>query len=372
MAAATYGSPAVAASAVAVSDAGAGAVPASAASRRMAAARSELMIRSYGLTALRSATGSHPSRSSFGALTSWSSDLNVTPCGPSRVASSKSSLLSATAGVARRVVAARSRASSSVFLPATTASTVSRVVLEAQLASGRPALSAPEISVLIRAPRSSLQLRARSPRPPRFRGRSTNVALAQARLLEVQVALDQALDILGDLALVAQPEHRRALGLDQLAPQVGVAQALVVDGVGRLLATEDRDALAKARAVEVAQPPQRLVARALLVFELVKPVERRLRRLQARDRLLRAPLARARQLQGADQPGQRQPLADECHEDHHEGEEDHLRAVVDARGDRERGRQRDRPAHPAPADDEALAQRQPRRERRQREDDPHD
>src|SRR4051794_12020133 len=111
-------------------------------------------------------------------------------------------------------------------------------------------------------------------------------ASAQARLLEVEVALDQALDVLRDLALVAQPEHRGALGLDQLTAQVGVAQPLLVDRLGRRVAAEDRHALAEAGAVEVAQPAQRLLAGALLLLELVEPVERRLRGLQARDRLL--------------------------------------------------------------------------------------
>ncbi len=50
----------------------------------------------------------------------------------------------------------------------------------------------------------------------------------EPRLFEVEVALDQPLDVLGDLALVAQPEHRRPLGLDQVAPHVPVAQPLLL------------------------------------------------------------------------------------------------------------------------------------------------
>ena len=49
----------------------------------------------------------------------------------------------------------------------------------------------------------------------------------EPRLFEVEVALDQPLDVLADLALVAQAEHRGALGLDQVAAHVAVAQPLL-------------------------------------------------------------------------------------------------------------------------------------------------
>src|SRR4051794_22141686 len=168
-----------------------------------------------------------------------------------------------------------------------------------------------------------------SPRPER-RGARTAPArrstcgarsatrLPEPRLFEVEIALDQPLDVLADLALVAQPEHGGALGADQLAPQVAVAQALLVDRLRRLLAADDGHTLAKARAVEVPEAPQRLLADAVLVLELVEPVERGLGSLQARDRLLGTPLARAGDTQRADQRRQRQALADERHQDHDE------------------------------------------------------
>ena len=77
----------------------------------------------------------------------------------------------------------------------------------------------------------------------------------KAGLFEVQVALDQPLDLLADLALVAQPEHRGALGLDQLPPDLAEAHPLLLQRFRRLLAPEHRHALTEARAIEVAQAP---------------------------------------------------------------------------------------------------------------------
>ena len=62
--------------------------------------------------------------------------------------------------------------------------------------------------------------------------RSTTPLVNEPRLFEVQVALDQPLDVLADPALVAQPEHRGALGRDQVAAEVGVAQPLLLSASG--------------------------------------------------------------------------------------------------------------------------------------------
>ena len=100
---------------------------------------------------------------------------------------------------------------------------------------------------------------------------------------------------------------------------------------------------------------QPLVGDALLALELVEPVERRLRRLETGDRLVGAPLALAVDPQPPHERPERQPLPDERHRDHADRDEDEQLAVGDLLGQRERGGERDRAAHPRPADDEPLA-----------------
>src|SRR3954469_20475730 len=58
-------------------------------------------------------------------------------------------------------------------------------------------------------------------------GRSGRQLVADPGLLEVEVALDPAHDLLGDLPAPAQAEERVPLGVDELDPQAGEVGGLV-------------------------------------------------------------------------------------------------------------------------------------------------
>ena len=125
-----------------------------------------------------------------------------------------------------------------------------------------------------------------------------------------------------------RPSSALALDADQLAAQLAVARGALahVGGPSGSLAAEHGlaargSARGRARAGAAAAPRRRA-----LVLELVEPVERRLRRLQPRDRLVGRPrAARPAARRKRQQQRQRQALADERHEDHDEGHEDDLR-----------------------------------------------
>ena len=100
--------------------------------------------------------------------------------------------------------------------------------------------------------------------------------------------------------------------------------------------------------------------------QLLDPADGRLRRGLAGVRLLVAVAAVRGDPQAADDERQRQPLADECRQDHGERQEDQqvaLReglAVAERRRQGERRRQRDDAAHAGPRDDEHVPRRRPR------------
>src|SRR3954451_16155334 len=150
---------------------------------------------------------------------------------------------------------------------------------------------------------SSMVNRGITVEPSRSAPPSTGTPSGEPGLLEVQIALDETLDVGPQAAVVAQPEQRVALHADQLAPQVGVAPAGRADVRGAVLvaAAEDGLAGAEARAVELAHAPQLLLARRALVLELVDPIQRGLRGLQARDRLVGRPRALALEVEDAQQ-----------------------------------------------------------------------
>ena len=129
-----------------------------------------------------------------------------------------------------------------------------------------------------------------------------------AGFVEVEVALDPAQHVARSLPS-AQLEQRRPLRGDQVAAKLPVLRELAPAVLRDLAAAEHGDADREAPAVELAQPPDRLAARALLL-ELVEPVERRLRRLQPGDRLVRRPALSPAQLELAQQRREREALAD--------------------------------------------------------------
>jgi hypothetical protein len=109
-----------------------------------------------------------------------------------------------------------------------------------------------------------------------------------------------------------------------------------------------------------ARPHDGVVAGPVLDGQLVQPRQRRVGRGQAGAQLLPLLDAVAPHAEAVDQRGQRQPLDDQGDEDHREGQEQDQVPLWEAlQGQRQRGRQRDRPAHPAPPDHQPLPRADP-------------
>ena len=124
------------------------------------------------------------------------------------------------------------------------------------------------------------------------------------------------------LPAAAQLDDGLPLRVQQLAPEALVVGRLVVEA--RVLgAVEPRAKAVAPEPVQATHPLGRLRSRPLLVLELVEPLERSLGGVQARLGLLpcqrrRPPRAAATRITN----GRREPLQDERHEDHREGQED--------------------------------------------------
>src|SRR5207247_747048 len=116
-----------------------------------------------------------------------------------------------------------------------------------------------------------------------------------------------------------------------------------VEAAAETLATESEQA---------AQALERIFANPVFVGQLLEARERRLRRVQARLRLLLLGKSFVDEPERLHDGGQRQTLKHERAEDDSEGEEDDQRAVrkriagIRRERERERCRQRDRPSHP--------------------------
>ena len=134
------------------------------------------------------------------------------------------------------------------------------------------------------APRALRQCARSSPRASLLR--------TDPRLVEVEVALDLAHQVVADLARRCAGRSarraRRAISSRRIAPY-SFSSRRPSSGSSPPPSTATQSA--KRAAVELAQPAQRLAARALLL-ELLEPVERRLGRLQPRGRLVGRPRAR--------------------------------------------------------------------------------
>src|SRR3954464_4793843 len=95
----------------------------------------------------------------------------------------------------------------------------------------------------------------------------------EARVLEVEVALDAAHDLVVDLAHVAQADDLGALGLEHLAAQALVGLGLPVDRAVVVLVEARREA-PDAEVVEAAHAVGGVVADPVLFAQLLDPVER--------------------------------------------------------------------------------------------------
>ena len=154
----------------------------------------------------------------------------------------------------------------------------------------------------------------------------------------------------------------RALRLEHLAHDRLVGDRAVLEAVVLDLARARRQP-PLAVLVGAAHALDRVVARPLLAGQLLDPGERGLGRVQPRLELLVLLLgAVVLDAEPADQRRQRQPLQHERDEDHREREEDQQVALLEVDRERERRGERDRAAHPGPADDRAARQ-SPRRAR---------
>src|SRR3954453_18412278 len=104
-------------------------------------------------------------------------------------------------------------------------------------------------------------------------------------VLEVELALDAVHDVVGDRAVVAQPDDRAPLRLEHLADEAlvggrAVFVAVVLDLAGARLEP------AAAVVVEAPAAPDPAAARPLPAAELLEPRERRLRRGEPGAQLL--------------------------------------------------------------------------------------
>ncbi len=104
-------------------------------------------------------------------------------------------------------------------------------------------------------------------------------------VLEIEVALHPAHDVVVDAAFQPEPAELLPLGLEQLAAQPLVAQGLVFDRAVALR-VEPRPEPVPAEAVQAAHPLGRVRVDPVLVDQLVQPLERCLRGPDPRLRLL--------------------------------------------------------------------------------------
>ena len=180
----------------------------------------------------------------------------------------------------------------------------------------------------------------------------------QALVLEVEVALDAAHDVVVDVAVAPKLAHRLPLRFEELAAQPLVRDGLVLDRPVALR-VEARSEPVAPEAVEPAQPLDGVGTHPVLVDQLVEASERRLRGSDPRLRLLLLGEPVVLEVEPADQRGQGQALDDEGPEDDCEGEEDdqvpvrERRIRVRRQRQRQRGGERDRAAHPRPREDES-------------------
>ena len=144
-------------------------------------------------------------------------------------------------------------------------------------------------------------------------------------------------------------DHRLALGLEQLAAQPLVLLRALLDAVV-VHALVARAEAVGAEAVLAARALGRVLAHPAFRRELLEARERSLGRLDARLRVLALGAAVVLESQQADQPRERQALADERDEDDRERQEHDQVALREVRRQRERGGERDRAADPGPRD----------------------
>src|SRR5215213_4731364 len=192
------------------------------------------------------------------------------------------------------------------------------------------------------------------------RPRGCRASAADPGLLEVEVALDAAHDLGADVAPIAQREDGLPLGPNQVAPPVPPGRGalrVLFGGAARL----DAGLVAPdASFVVVAHLLLGTLWDPLVVAEPLQPLEGGAGSLEAGPELHeRALVPFVLQAQRPDERPQRQPLHDECGEDHREGDEEdqvpHIEALPsDGHGHGEGRRQRDRAAHPAPAHHQSL------------------
>src|SRR3954468_12910503 len=102
-------------------------------------------------------------------------------------------------------------------------------------------------------------------------GRSGRQLVAHPALLEVEVPLDPAHDLLSDLPAPAQAEERVPLGVDELDPQAGEVGGLVVELRARAVLLGAAAEALEPVLVEAAEPLGRRVAHPGLLLELVDP-----------------------------------------------------------------------------------------------------
>src|SRR3954447_11232216 len=95
----------------------------------------------------------------------------------------------------------------------------------------------------------------------------------EPRVLEVEVALEAAHDLVVDLPHVAQADDLRALGLEHLAPQALVGVGLLVDR-SVVVVVEARREAPDAEVVQAAHAVRAVVAHPILTAQLLDPVQR--------------------------------------------------------------------------------------------------
>src|ERR687892_2058690 len=205
-----------------------------------------------------------------------------------------------------------------------------------------------------------------SSRHSRLRGRYSSAGPGrspalevEARVFEVEVALDSAHDSVVDPAAASKLEDRATLGRQEL-----VAEALVVAraGLDRAIAL-GTEAGAKALAAEVVEPAQSVggvFQHPLLLEKLLEPCERCLRRVDAGLRLLLLGQPVVLEAESVDEAREGQTLEGERSQDDREGQEHDQIAVrkgrvrVGREGEGERGRKRHGAARARPGQDRRL------------------
>src|SRR3954464_410123 len=151
----------------------------------------------------------------------------------------------------------------------------------------------------------------------------------EARVLEVEVALEAAHDLVVDLADVAQADDLRALGLEHLAPQALVGVGLLVDRSVVVIVEARREA-PDAKVVHAAHAVGGVVAHPVLGAQLLDAVEGGARGQDARLGLALLEVAVVLDAEDLDEPRQRESLQDQRGEDDRVGEEDDEIALGEA------------------------------------------